>query len=137
VKCNSYSSYHDKIHDERIRWQNMKDAQIAKQVEQRKQNQIITTDLLNNRTGNTVEMTVTNVLTQHRVVIATKINVHETIADGHPQEIAPTPTRAVRASQAITTETAHHSTLTKRNIRIPQQHPTSRSTTKIQQLHAT
>jgi hypothetical protein len=39
AKCNSWSSHHDKIHDERIRWQNMKDAQVAKQVEQRKQNQ--------------------------------------------------------------------------------------------------
>jgi hypothetical protein len=25
VKCDSWSSHHDKIHDERIRWQNMKD----------------------------------------------------------------------------------------------------------------
>jgi hypothetical protein len=38
-KCNSWSSYHDKIHDERILWQNMKDAQVAKQVEYRKQTQ--------------------------------------------------------------------------------------------------
>jgi hypothetical protein len=39
AKCNSWSSHHDKIHDEHIRWQNMKDAQIAKQVEYRKQTQ--------------------------------------------------------------------------------------------------
>jgi hypothetical protein len=39
AKCNSWSSHHDKIHDERIRWQNMKDAQIVKQVEYRKQTQ--------------------------------------------------------------------------------------------------
>jgi hypothetical protein len=32
-KCNSCSSHHDKIHDERIRRKNMKDAQMAKQVE--------------------------------------------------------------------------------------------------------
>jgi hypothetical protein len=38
AKCNSWSSHHDKIHDERIRWQNMKDAQVAKQVEYRKTN---------------------------------------------------------------------------------------------------
>jgi hypothetical protein len=38
-KCNRWSSHHDKIHDERIRWQNMKDAQMAKQVEYRKQTQ--------------------------------------------------------------------------------------------------
>jgi hypothetical protein len=97
----------------------------------------ITTELLNNRTGNTVEMTITNVLTQHTVVIVTKISVHKTIAEEHPREIAPTPTRAVHAVQAIITEMAHHSTITKRNIRISQQHPTSRSTTKIQQLDAT
>jgi uncharacterized protein YdaU (DUF1376 family) len=39
AKCDSWSSHHDKRHDERIRWQNMKDAQVAKQIEQRKQNQ--------------------------------------------------------------------------------------------------
>jgi hypothetical protein len=39
AKCDSWSSHHDKIHDKRIRWQNMKDAQVAKQLEQRKQNQ--------------------------------------------------------------------------------------------------
>jgi hypothetical protein len=82
-------------------------------------------------------MTITNVLTHHTVVIATKTNVHEMIADDHPREIAPTPTRAVRAAQAITTETAHHSTMTKINIRIYQQHLTSRSTTEIHQLRAT
>jgi hypothetical protein len=37
AKCNSWSSHHEKIHDERIRVKNMKDAQVAKQVEQRKQ----------------------------------------------------------------------------------------------------
>jgi hypothetical protein len=39
AKCDSWSSHHDKIHDERIRWQNMKDAQVAIQLEQRKQKQ--------------------------------------------------------------------------------------------------
>jgi hypothetical protein len=39
AKYNTWSSHHDKIHDERIQWQNMKHAQIAKQVEQIKQNQ--------------------------------------------------------------------------------------------------
>jgi hypothetical protein len=63
-------------------------------------------------------MIITNVLIQHTVVTATKINVHETIADDHPREIAPTPTCAVRAVQAIATETVHHSTMTKRNISI-------------------
>jgi hypothetical protein len=37
AKCNSWSSHHDKIHDERIRWQNMKDVQIAKKAEYIKQ----------------------------------------------------------------------------------------------------
>jgi hypothetical protein len=55
---------------------------------------------------------------QLTVVTVTKINSHETIADDRPHEIAPTPTRAVRAAQVITTETAHHSTMTKRNISI-------------------
>jgi hypothetical protein len=36
AKCDSWSSHHDKIHDERIRWQNMKNAQMAKQEEYRK-----------------------------------------------------------------------------------------------------
>jgi hypothetical protein len=38
-KCNSWSSHHVKVHDKCIRWQNMKDAQVAKQVEYRKQTQ--------------------------------------------------------------------------------------------------
>jgi hypothetical protein len=77
-----------------------------------------TTALLNNRTDSTIEMIITNTLAQLTVVTVTKTNVHETTTDDRPHEIAPTPTRAVRASQAITTETAHHSTMTKRNISI-------------------
>jgi hypothetical protein len=64
-----------------------------------------------------VEMTITNDLTQHTVVITTKTHVHEMIANDHPREIAPTPTRAVRAAQAITTEMVQRSTMTKINIR--------------------
>jgi hypothetical protein len=77
-----------------------------------------TTALLNNSTYNTVEMVITNALMQLTVVTVTKTNVHETTVDDRPHEIAPTPTRAVRAAQAITTETVHHSTMTKRNISI-------------------
>jgi hypothetical protein len=73
--------------------------------------------LLNNRTDNSVEMTITNNLTQHTVVTTTKTNVHKMIADDHPREIAPTPTHAVSAAQAITTEMVQRSTMTKRNIR--------------------
>jgi hypothetical protein len=77
-----------------------------------------TTALLNNRTGSTIEMIITNSLAQLTAVTVTKTNVHEMTADDYPHEIAPTPTRAVRAAQAITTETAHHSMMTKRNISI-------------------
>jgi hypothetical protein len=79
----------------------------------------VTTALLNFRTENMVEMTTTNDLTPHTVVITTNTNVHEMIADDHPREIAPTPTptRAVRAAQVITTEMVQHSTMTKRNSR--------------------
>jgi hypothetical protein len=38
-KCNSWSSHHDQLHDERIRWQTNKNAQMAKMDEQRKQTQ--------------------------------------------------------------------------------------------------
>jgi hypothetical protein len=37
-KCNSWSSHHDQLHDQRIRWQNNKTTQLAKQDEQYKQN---------------------------------------------------------------------------------------------------
>jgi hypothetical protein len=77
-----------------------------------------TTALLNNRKDNTIEMIITNDLAQLTVETVTKTNVHETTADDRPHEITSTPTRAVRAAQAITTETAHHSTMTKRNISI-------------------
>jgi hypothetical protein len=38
-KCDSWSSHHAKLHDERIRWQTMKNAQLAKQDDYRKQTQ--------------------------------------------------------------------------------------------------
>jgi hypothetical protein len=74
--------------------------------------------ILNNRTDSTIKMIVTNALAQLKAVAVTKTNVHETTAEDHPHEIAPTPTRAVRAAQAISTETAHHYTMTKGNISI-------------------
>jgi hypothetical protein len=36
-KCNSWSSHHDQLNDERIRWQNNKNAQMAKMDDQHKQ----------------------------------------------------------------------------------------------------
>jgi hypothetical protein len=38
-KCNSWSSHHDQLHDERIRWQTNRNAQMAKMDDQRKQTQ--------------------------------------------------------------------------------------------------
>jgi hypothetical protein len=38
-KCDSWSIHHVKFHDERIRWQTMKNAQMVKQDEYRKQTQ--------------------------------------------------------------------------------------------------
>jgi hypothetical protein len=81
-------------------------------------------------------MITTNDLTPHTVVITTKTNVNEMIAADHPREIAPTPTRAVRAAQVITTEMVQHSTTTKRNIRSHTTHLVSRSTTVNHQAHA-
>jgi hypothetical protein len=63
-----------------------------------------------------VEMITTNDLTPHTVVITTKTNVHEMIADDHPREIDPTPTCAVSAAQVITTEMVQHSTTEKKEI---------------------
>jgi hypothetical protein len=83
-----------------------------------------------------VKMITTNNLTPHTVVLTTKTNVHEMIADDHPREIDPTPTRTVRAAQVITTEMVQHSTTTKRNIRCHTKHLVSRSTTEIHQAHA-
>jgi hypothetical protein len=39
TKCDSWSSHHDKLHGKRIRWQSMKNAQMVKQDEYRKQTQ--------------------------------------------------------------------------------------------------
>jgi hypothetical protein len=77
----------------------------------------VTTALLNRRTYHMVEMTITNDLTSHTVVITTKTNVHKMITNDHPREIALTLTRAVRAAQVIATEMVQHSTTIKRNIR--------------------
>jgi hypothetical protein len=87
-----------------------------------------------------VEMITTNDPTLHTVVTTTKTNVQEMIVADHPREIAPTPTRAVRAARAITTEMVQHSTMTKRNIRshtttpgFTQHHRKSSSTCPIAQ----
>jgi hypothetical protein len=116
-KCNSWSSHHDKIHDERIRWQNMKDAQVEKQVEYRKHTHPCHygPPQLQDRTYGRND---NNKLSSTAyVVTTTKTNVQEMIAADHPREIASTPTRAVRAAQVITTEMVQLSTTTKRNIR--------------------
>jgi hypothetical protein len=39
AKCDSWSSHHDKLHEKCIGWQTMKNAQMAKQDEYRKQTQ--------------------------------------------------------------------------------------------------
>jgi hypothetical protein len=39
AKCDSWSSHHDKLHDERIQWQTRKNAQMAKKDEYQKQTQ--------------------------------------------------------------------------------------------------
>jgi hypothetical protein len=38
TECDSWSSHHDKLHEERTKWQEMKNAQLLKQEEYRKQN---------------------------------------------------------------------------------------------------
>jgi hypothetical protein len=73
--------------------------------------------LLNFTTNHMVEMITTSDPTPHTVVTTTRTNVHEMIAADHPREIAPTPTRAVRAAQVIITEMVQHSTTIKRNTR--------------------
>jgi hypothetical protein len=47
-----------------------------------------------------------------------RTNAPTMIAADHPREMAPTPRRAARASQAITTETEHRSMRKRRNTRI-------------------
>jgi hypothetical protein len=100
----------------------------------------VNTALLNFRTEHMVEMITTNDLTPHTNKITTNTNVHKMIVVDHPREIAPTPTRAVRAAQVITTEMVQHSTMTKRNIRyhtttpgFTQHHRKSSSTCHITQ----
>jgi hypothetical protein len=117
LKCNSWSGHHDKLNREN------KPSKV-------------TTDLLNFRTEHMVEMITTNDLTPHTVVITAKTNVHEMIADDHPREMAPTPTRAVCAAQVITTKMVQHSTTTKINIRSHTKHLVSGSTTEIHQAHS-
>jgi hypothetical protein len=117
AKCDSWSSHHDKIHDEHLRWQKMKNAQMAKQEEYRKQKQQTHygPPQLQDRSYGPNEKT--NDQTPHTVATTTRTNAQEMIAADHPREIAPTPIRAARAAQVITTETLPHSTKIKRNTR--------------------
>jgi hypothetical protein len=117
AKCDSWSSHHDKIHDERIRWQNMKNAQMEKQEEYIIQKTNTAKPLWPSSTTRQVildETITTNDQTPHTVATTTRTNAHEMIASDHPPEIAPTPTRA---AQVITTEMVPHSTKIKRNTR--------------------
>jgi hypothetical protein len=93
-KCDSWSSHHDKIHDVRITWKNMKDAQMAKQVEYRKQTQ-----------------------QSHYGLPQLQDRSYGRNDNSKRSKIAPTPTRAARAAQVITTEMVQHSTTIKRNTR--------------------
>jgi myo-inositol-1-phosphate synthase len=88
--------------------------EMAKQEEYRKKHSKVTMALRNCKTDHMVETITTNDQTTHTVATTTRTNAQEMIAADHPQEIAPTPTRA---AQVITTETVPHSTTTKRNTR--------------------
>jgi hypothetical protein len=88
-------------------------------------NQMITENKLNraymvlrtNRIECMARMITKNDLITHTTAKTAKTNAPEMIAADHPQDIAPTPRRAARAAQAITTETAHHSMMKRRNTR--------------------
>jgi hypothetical protein len=75
----------------------MKNSQMAKQDEYRKQTQ----QSHYGKTEPMVEMITTNDRVQHTVATTTRTNAQEMIAADHPQEMAPTPRRA---AQAITTK---------------------------------
>jgi hypothetical protein len=66
----------------------------------------------------TVEMIVTSNQIAITIAITTKTNKQEMIAVDQTRETAPTPKRAVRAAQVVTTtETVHTSTMRKRSTR--------------------
>jgi hypothetical protein len=66
----------------------------------------------------TVGMIVTSNRIAITIAITTKTNEQEMIAVYQTREIAPTPKRAVRAAQVVTTtETVHTSTMRKRSTR--------------------
>jgi hypothetical protein len=73
----------------------------------------------------------------HTIVKTTKTNAPAMIAADHPHEIAPTPRRAARTAQAITTETEHRYMRKRRNTRnketnLKQKHTPSRTTKQKQ-----
>jgi hypothetical protein len=95
----------------------MKNAQLAKQDDYRKQtqqNHYGPPHQQNRAYGRTI--TANDQIT-HTISKTTKTNDPEMIAADHPQEITPTSIRAAHAVQAITTETAHHYMTTKRSTR--------------------
>jgi hypothetical protein len=112
-KCDSWSSHHDKLHGKRIRWQTMKNAQLAKQDDYQKQTQQnhyghpCQQNIVYGRNNNNKPSTNTCDRENYQ-----DTNAPEMIVVDHPREIAPTPRRA---AQGITTETAHHSMTTKIN----------------------
>jgi hypothetical protein len=113
-KCDSWPSHHEKLHDEHTRWQAMKNAQLAKQEEYRKQNphnhysppyqqnRSFSHNDNNKRPNNSYDRE------------KTRTNAPTMIVEDHLHEIAPTPRCA---ALAITTETEHRFMTTRRNTR--------------------
>jgi hypothetical protein len=116
-KCDRWSSHHDKLHDERIRWQTIKMHKWQNKMDIENKHSRVTMVLRNSKTEPMVETITTNYRVQHTVAATTEKNTQEMIAANHPQDIAPAPRRTARAAQTITTETVHHSMKIKRNTR--------------------
>jgi hypothetical protein len=117
-KCNSWSSHHDQLHDERIRLQNNKNAQMAKMDEQHNTKKQNKTDTALHSSRPTIATTSISAQIAITIVIHTKTNDPEMIALDQTGVMATTPNRAVRAAQvAITTETVHTSRMIKRSTK--------------------
>jgi hypothetical protein len=118
-KCDRWTSHHENLHDDRTLWQAAKEAQLAKQEENRKK---FTMVLHTNNTETLSTVKITKDPLTHMITTTTTLNDLGTIVAAHHHRIARTPKCAVRAALVTTTDKAHFSVSTRKDTNHKRKH---------------
>jgi hypothetical protein len=136
IESNNKEAFQQKL--KRTHWQTMKDAQIW--LNRKKIENIIPAAPITIRIEATSVVKTTTKEHQHHMIV-NKITINDLamIVADHLRMIVPTPTRAARAAQATTTkgitDKAHHSTMTRKDIKYQTQKPMDNQYRSNDQIH--